>query len=90
MSNLCIICIENNSVFYKLEPCKQIIMSRLKERYIMDITYIPIELIENNNFKYKINVIYHFYRYLFSFPLDNKNAESIESKLKYVLKKWIS
>ena len=56
----------------------------------MDITYIPIELIENNNFKYKINVIYHFYRYLFSFPLDNKNAESIESKLKYGLKKWIS
>ena len=53
----------------------------------MDITYIPIELIENTEFKYILNVIVHFSKYLFSFLLENKNSETFVSKLNLCFKK---
>ena len=88
ITNLCNVCIQNNAVFYKREPCKQIIMSKPKDRYLMDITYIPIELIENNEYKYNLNVIDHFSKFLFSFLLKNKNAKSIVSNLETCFKKY--
>ena len=88
ITNLCKVCIQNNAVFYKREPCKQIIMSKPKDRYLMDLTYIPIELIENNQYKYILNVIDHFSKFLFSYLLINKNAKSIVSKLKICFQKY--
>ena len=32
---------------YKRIPSKQIIMTKPKERYVIDVTYIPIDLINN-------------------------------------------
>ena len=89
ITNLCKVCIQNNAVFYKREPCKQIIMSKPKDRYLMDLTYIPIELIENNQYKYILNVIDHFSKFLFSYLLINKNTKSIVSKLKICFQKYI-
>ena len=38
---------QKNMKLYKIIPSKQIIMTKPKERYVIDVTYIPIDLINN-------------------------------------------
>ena len=47
------------------------------ERFKIDITYLPLELIENTNYKYLLNILDHFSKYLFSYLLSDKKADSI-------------
>ena len=39
--HLCPVCMQKNIKFYKRQPCKQIIMTHPKERYVIDLTYLP-------------------------------------------------
>lgn len=52
INHLCEICLQKNIRFYKHSSYKQIIMDRPKQRYVNDLTFIPIELYKNTNFKY--------------------------------------
>ena len=70
-------------VFYKREPSKQIIMKRHKERFVIDLTYLPLELIANTNCKYLFNIMDHFSKFIISFLIENKNANTIVEKLKF-------
>ena len=69
-------------VFYKREPSKQIIMRKPKERFIMDLTYLPVEIIEGNSYKYVFNIMDHFSKFLISYLIPNKDSNTILEKLK--------
>ena len=77
IQELCDICIKKRVVFYKKEPSKQIIMKRPKERFVIELTYLPLELIANTNYKYLFNIIDHFSKFIISFLIENKNANTI-------------
>ena len=68
---------KNKEISIKWEPAKQIIMTHPLERFIIDITYLPPELIENTNYKYLLNILDHFSKYLFSYLLSDKKADSV-------------
>ena len=60
ISHLCEVCIKKKIVFYKREPSKQIIMKKPKDRFTMDLTYLPVKIIEETNYKYLLNIIFGF------------------------------
>ena len=66
---LCSICIQKNMSFYNREPCKQIIMDRAFERFAIDLTFLPFILYKNNNFKYLLNIVDHFPKFIISYPI---------------------
>ena len=78
----CKSCAEKNKTKYVREPSKQIITYYPKQRYIMDLTEIPIELKSNNNFNYLFNIIDHFSKFGISIPVINKEAKTILESLK--------
>ena len=82
ISDLCDVCIRKKVVFYKREPSKQIIMRKPKERFIMNLTYLTVELIEGNIYKYVFNIMDHFSKFLISYLIQNKDANTILEKLK--------
>ena len=88
IQDLCEVCIQKKAVFYKREPSKQIIMERPKQRYVIDLTYLPIEIIKETEFKYLFNIIDHFSKFIISFLLFDKKADSIVSKLKLCFDKY--
>ena len=56
----CISCAGKNKNKLKREPPKQILTFCPRQRYIMDLTELPIELKDNNNYTYLFNIIDHF------------------------------
>lgn len=60
IQHMCDICIQKNIKFYKKENCKHIIMSKTKELYEIDLTYIPISLSIQIKYKYILNIMDYF------------------------------
>ena len=81
----CNSCAEKNKTKYIREPSKQIITYYPKQRYIMDLTEIPIELKSNCEYNYLFNIIDHFSKFGISIPLINKEAKTILNQLKIAL-----
>ena len=67
--NLCSVCIQKKVKFYKRLPTKQIVFDEPKQRYIIDLTYLPQELISGTHYQYVFNILDHFSKYLLSFLL---------------------
>ena len=78
----CKSCAEKNKTKYVRKPSKQIITYYPRQRYIMNLTEIPIELKSNNNFNYLFNIIDHFSKFWISMPVINKEAKTILESLK--------
>ena len=78
----CKSCAEKNKTKYVREPSKQIITYYPKQRYIIDLTEIPIELKSNNNFNYLFITIDHFSKIAISIQVINKEAKTILESLK--------
>ncbi len=72
---------QKNIKLYKRVPSKQIIMSRPKERFVIDITYQAIELTKNKKTIYLLNILDHFSKFLISFKIANKKGKTISEKL---------
>ena len=87
INNLCHICIQKNITFYKRNPCKQIIMKEPLERIVMNIAYLPYFLITNSKYKYILNIIDHFSKYLVSYLIRKKDAKINVENLKLYFKK---
>ena len=79
--HLCPVCMQKNIKFYKRQPCKQIIMTHPKERYVIDLTYLPEQLCKNNKYKYLFNIEIHFSKFIISYPISNKFGKTIKQKL---------
>ena len=81
----CITCIGKASrTKLKREPTKQIITYYPKQRYVMDITEVPDELISDTR-KYLFCIIDHFSKYGMAFIINNKEATTILKYLKIAL-----
>ena len=89
----CAICkIKNSKVkLYKKEKFKTIIFKRPRDRYIADITQIPIEFLnnkqnkyykENITFKYILTILDHFSKFADSFLLPDKAQKTVLEKIK--------
>lgn len=68
--------------FYKREPSKKLIFTHSNERFLSDITELPFELTTDNNYKYLLNIIDHFSKYVWSYLLYNKKSETIYKLIK--------
>ena len=79
--NLCEVCLQKNIRFYKRFPSRQLVFSSPKDRYIIDITYIPINLLKNKNNLYLLNILDHFSKFLISYLIPNKYGKTISEKL---------
>ena len=61
-------CIQKKAEYYKPEPTKQLIFSHPLERVLADLTELPFELRENNEYIYQLNnLIDHFSKFSSSF-----------------------
>jgi len=63
-------------------------MEKPKQRYVIDLTYLPIEITKNNKFKYIFNILDHFSKYLISFLIKNKLGKTIAENLENCFKKY--
>ena len=69
----------------KRESSKQILTFYPKQRYIMDLTELPIELKINNKYNYLFNIIDHFSKFWMCNLIENKEASTIFKSLKNCL-----
>ena len=81
----CVSCSGKNKTKIKREPSKQIITYYPRQRYIMDITELPIELKLSSKYIYLLNIIDHFSKYGMSYLIENKEANTIFEKVKIAL-----
>lgn len=63
-------------------------MEKPKRRYVIDLTYLPRELCENNKYKYIFNILDHLSKFLISFLIKNKFGKTIAEKLEQCFKKY--
>ena len=82
----CPTCYQKNSNFYKREPSKTIVFDYPRDRYVLDLTDLPVNIDIKDQFKYLFNIIDHFSKLCKSYLLKNKEAFGI---LQYV-KNFIS
>ena len=73
----CSACYQKNSKFFKREKCKTIIFDNPKDRYVLDITELPVNIDINDEYKYLLNIIDHFSKLCKSYLLKNKEAFGI-------------
>ena len=73
---------KKNSNYYKRPPSKSIIFDAPKDRYVLDITELPINFDNINNNKYLLNIIDHFSKLCKSYSLKNKKSDIILNCLK--------
>ena len=73
----CTSCAGKNKSKLKREPGKKIITYYPKQRYIMDITELPLELKAHTYFLYLFSIIDHFSKYGMSFLIKIKEAKTI-------------
>ena len=88
IGDMCEVCIQKNIKFYKRVPSKQIIMTKPKERFVMDLTFIPNFLSGNTGYKYLFNVLDHFSKFLISYAIKDKSAKTIANLLSKTFKKF--
>ena len=58
------------------------------ERIVMEVTFLPNIFISNSKFKYTLNLIEHFSKYLISYLINKKDATVIVEKLKSYFRKY--
>ena len=87
--NLCDVCTQKNIKFYKREPCKQIVFNRPKDKVDLDLTYLPINILENIEYKYMLNCNDHFSKFVVSFLIENKLGKVVSEKLKIYFGKYL-
>ena len=56
-------------------------MTHPKERYVIDLTYLPQQLCKNNKYKYLFKLEDHFSKFIISYPISNKFGKTIKQKL---------
>ena len=88
INDICEVCIQKNIKFYKRQPCKQIIMAKPKERYVIDLTHIPNILTGNTGYKYLFNILDHFSKFLISYALKDKAGKTIANLLNKTFNKY--
>ena len=81
----CVSCAGKNKNKLKREPPKQIITFCPRQRYIMYITELPLELKSNNKYAYLFNIIDHFSKFGMSYLIENKKSSTIYKNLKFAL-----
>lgn len=69
-------------------PCKQIIMTKLKERYVIDLTFIHNFLSSNSGHKHLFNILDHFSKFLISYSIKDKVGKTISMLLNKTFKKY--
>lgn len=79
---------QNKLKFYKRPICKQIVFNKAKERIILDLTFLPFDLIKNTNYKYLLNWVDHFSKYVVSYLINKKTGVIIRDKLKSYFNKF--
>jgi transposase InsO family protein len=82
------VCIKKNIKFYKRMSSKQIIMTKPKERYVIDLTFIPNILSGNSGYKYLFNILDHFSKFLISYAIKDKAGKTIAKLLNKTFKKY--
>jgi len=81
----CVTCTQKFSSNLKKRPCQQIISFYPKQRYLMDLTELPMTLKSNNKYVYLFNIIDHFSKYGMSYLIENKESNTIYIYLKKAL-----
>ena len=80
--NNCLTCLEKrNKLISKRSPSKQILTFYPKQRYVMDITELPIEINKERKY-YLFCIIDHFSKYGMAYLIENKEAFTILKYLK--------
>ena len=72
----CSLCAQINSSKHLKPPIKQIISTN-HERYIIDLWELPPEITDIFPYKYIIDIIDHFSKYLASYPLITKSSKEV-------------
>ena len=82
----CTTCNKKRGIPFKSDQPKQIITYYPKQRYIMDLTELPKDLLKEKEEKfYLFNIIDHFSKFGMSFLLENKEAKTILHYLEFAL-----
>ena len=55
---------------------------------VLDLTFLPIKLLENTEYKYMLNCIDHFPKFVVSFLIENKSGKTISEKLNIYFRKY--
>ena len=80
--NNCIDCIKlRGGAKFKLCP-KQIITKGAKERYVADGWQLHTELVNVSGFKWVIDIIDHFSKFMASYPIEDNNAINVLNAIK--------
>ena len=81
----CASCLEKSSrIKLKKETVKQILTSYPKQRYVMDLSELPIELSKGKK-QYLFCIIDHFSKYGMAYIIENKESKTILKYLKIAL-----
>ena len=75
--NSCHVCVQKKKEYYKREPTRQLIFTHPNERLLADLTELPYELKENNEYNFLLNIIDHFSKYSWCYLLKNKKSETV-------------
>ena len=77
----CLECVQINNAKYLRPPIKQIISNNL-ELYITDLWELPAEISSDSLYKYILDIIDHFSKFLTSYPLLTKSSKEVLTHIK--------
>ena len=83
--NNCPICSNTKKIKKITMPKKLIIEEGPHFRYQMDIWYLPKDIAESSNYNYVLDIIDHFSKWLFSYPLKEKTGKEVLLNLRKYL-----
>lgn len=63
-------------------------MTKPRERYVIDLTFIPNILSGNSGYKYLFNILDHFSKFLISYAIKDKARKTIDKLLNKTFKKY--
>ena len=88
--NQCSKCFLKNNIDKenRREKTNKIIFKEPKSRYVGDLTNIPNELRTKTKYIYQFTIIDHFSKFLNSYLLENKKANSILKRLNHFFILW--
>ena len=84
----CELCVMKNKGNFIPPPSNQIICSKPRELYLIDITELPKQFNNiNNNRIYLLTIIDHFSKYAGTYLINNKESNTVLNKIKDFIKK---
>ncbi len=79
-------CTSKNKINILLPPSNQILCSKPKELYLIDITYIPLKFLPDNKDKlYILSILDHFSKFGVNYIINNKEKTAFLSKIKELI-----